>query len=258
MTIKGKVEGIISPSSTGENQVITLPFTTADAIYFKDGKTLQQKSDLGELGGNSNSPSGDNGHIPNKWRGKRIYTFGDSITAGGYPNTIADILGAFVTNKGSSGGTYSRDFDIITKTDLTYADAITLMTGHNSGPGTLTLENSGLLDVTDTSNYDSYPSNYYGGIGKVIEYVRKTYPNIKIYLLTLHYTKRGTTSKDCRRALYEIGEYYSVPVIDVYTNCGINKTNLDVYSSDGTHLDLADKKGNVLIGECVAYQMMYL
>lgn len=257
MEIKGKIEGIISPASTDENLIITLPFSTADAVYFKDGKTLQEKADSGELGGGSNTSS-NGGVIPNKWKGKRIYTFGDSITAGGYPNTIADILGAFVTNKGSSGGTYTRDFDIITQTDLSFTDAVTLMTGHNGGPGNLTLETSGLLDVTDTSNYEVYPQNYYGGVGRIIEYVRHTYPNIKIYLLTLHYTTRGTTSIDCRRALHEIGEYYSVPVVDVYENCGINKTNLNMYSSDGTHLDLAENKGNVLIGECIAYQMMYL
>lgn len=253
MSIQGKIEGIISPSSTSENPVITIPFSIAEAVYFKDGKTLQQKYDLGELGSVETSSA-----TPNKWSGKRIFCFGDSITAGGYPNYIANVLGAFVTNKGSSGGTYSRDFDIIKQTDLTYANAITLMTGHNSGTGSITLETSGLLDLTDITDYDSYPANYYGGIGKIVEYIRATYPDIKIYLLGLHYTKRGTTSKDCQRALKEIGDYYSIPFIDVYANCGIGKTNIDVYSSDGTHLDLADKKGNKLIGECVAYQMMYL
>lgn len=253
MSVQGKFEGIISPSSTPENTIITIPFSIAEAVYFKDGKTLQQKLDNGELGGNASV-----GVIPNKWKGRKVFCFGDSITSGGYPNYIANTLGAFVTNKGSSGGTYNRDFDLIKATDLTYADAITIMTGHNGGAGSITLETSGLLEVTDVNNYDSFPNNYYGGIGKIIEYVRATYPNIKIYLLGLHYTKRGTTSKDCQRALKELGDYYSVPFIDVYANCGLSKTNIDTYSSDGTHLDLADRKGNQLLGECIAYQMMHL
>ena len=251
MSIVGKIEGIVSPSSSVENTIISIPFTTAEAVYFKDGKTLEEKSNNGELGGNVIS-------VSNKWSGKNIFCFGDSITSGGYPNTIKEILGAFVTNKGSSGGTYERDFNIIQSTDLTFAHAITIMTGHNGGAGNVTLETSGLKDVEDINDYSSYPSNYYGGIGKIIEYVRATYPNIKIYLLGLHYTKRGTTSKDCQRALRELGDYYSVPFIDVYANCGISATNIDTYSSDGTHLDLLDKKGNKLLGECIAYQMMNL
>lgn len=251
MAIQGKIEGIISPSSTVENEVITIPFSTADAVYFKDGETLSQKYDKGELGGTSNL-------IINKWTGKNIYCFGDSITSGGYPTVIKNILGAFVTNKGSSGGTYDRDFDIIKGTDLTYAHAITLMTGHNRGAGATTLETSGLKSITNIHDYAAYPANYYGGIGKIIEYVRITYPNVKIYLLGLHYTLRGTTSKDCQRALKELGDYYSVPFIDVYANCGVNKTNINVYSSDGTHLDLLQSKGQEMLGECISYQMMYM
>lgn len=251
MSIAGKIEGIVSPLSSAENTIISIPFTTAEAVYFKDGKTLEEKSNNGELGGKVSS-------ISNKWSGKNIFCFGDSITSGGYPNTIKEILGAFVTNKGSSGGTYERDFDIIQSTDLAFAHAITIMTGHNGGAGNVTLETSGLKDVENINDYSSYPSNYYGGIGKIIEYVRATYPNIKIYLLGLHYTKRGTTSKDCQRALRELGDYYSVPFIDVYANCGISATNIDTYSSDGTHLDLSDRKGNKLLGECIAYQMMYV
>lgn len=251
MSIQGKIEGIVSPNSVEGNEVITLPFSIAEAVYFKDGKTLQQKLDNGELGQSTTKK------IPNKWEGKRIFCFGDSITSGGYPTVIGNILGAFITNKGSSGGTYARDFDIISTTDLTYADVITIMTGHNSGAGSTTLETSGLKDIVDVNNYSSYPSNYYGGIGKIIAYVRATYPNIKIYLLGLHYTLRGTTSKDCQRALAEIGDYYSVPFIDVYANCGICATNINTISSDGTHLDLQNKLGNTLVGECVAYNMMY-
>lgn len=252
----GYVKGIISNDSTKNEEIMTFPITVAEGVYFDDGETLADKFNGGSLGGGGGATSSS--VIPNKWYNKNIFCFGDSITAGGYPIFIGKVLGAFITNKGSSGGTYARDWDIIQKTDLTYAHAVTFMTGHNSGAGKMTLETSGVLEIENPNDLSSYPNNYYGGIGKLIMYVRKTYPNTKIYLLNLHYTTRGTTSSDCARALAEIGEYYSVPIIDVFRNCGISKTNLSTYSSDGTHLDLLDGKGNQLLGECVAYQMMYL
>ena len=248
--ISGKIEGIVSPSSTSENKVITIPFSTANAIYFNDGKTLQSKYNNGELGGSSTGSK-------SKWYGKNIVSFGDSITTL-YPSVMCEILGAYSTNKGSSGGTYTRDWTILQEMGVAIEnyDAVTIMTGHNEGPGDLTLDTSGLLDVADTSNYDSYPSNYYGGIGKIIEYIRAN-SNAKIYLITLHYTRLEgyTRSIKCRKALFELGEYYACPVVDVYANCGINKTNLSKYSTDLVHLD---ETGQRMLGECIAYQMMYL
>lgn len=237
----GYIKGIISNDSTENEEIFTFPITVAEAVYFDDGKNLVDKFSETTV-------------LPNKWQNKNIVCFGDSITSGGYPINIGNVLGARVTNKGSSGGTYRRDWDIIQATDLNYADCVTFMTGHNLGAGNTTLETSGLLDLEDATNLDSYPDNYYGGLGKLINYVRINYPKIKIYLLGLHYTTRTNTSKDCQRALKEIGDYYSVPFIDVFANCGISKTNLSVYSSDGTHLN---DEGNRLLGDCIAYEMMY-
>lgn len=237
----GYVKGIISNDSTENEEIMIFPVTVAEAVFFDTGESLVDKFNKTTV-------------LPNKWQNKNIVCFGDSITSGGYPTNIGNILGANVLNKGSSGGTYKRDFDIIKSTDLTYADCVTFMTGHNAGAGNMTLETSGLLDLEDSTNLDSYPDNYYGGLGKLINYVRINYPKIKIYLLGLHHTTRGNTSKDCQSALKEIGDYYSVPFIDVYANCGISKTNLSVYSNDGTHLNV---EGNRLLGECIAFEMMY-
>lgn len=247
----GYVKGIISNDSTSNEEIMTFPITVAEGVYFDDGETLADKLNSGSLNGGTPSNVST---IPNKWSNKNIFCFGDSITSGGYPNYIGKTLGAYITNKGSSGGTYARDWDIINSTDLSFANAVTFMTGHNSGAGSITLETSGLLDIEDVYDFNSYPNNYYGGIGKLINYVRKNYPKTKIYLLGLHYTTRLTTSKDCQRALKELGDFYSVPFIDVYANCGISKTNLNAYSSDGTHLN---DDGNKTLGECIAYHMMY-
>ena len=114
MSIEGKIEAIMSPSSTSDKEVITIPFCTANAIYFPDGSTLLNKYNAGELGdGSSGSTVDVSSAVPNKWHGKNLVTLGDSITAGGYPNYIKEVLGCYLTNKGSSGGTYERDFNEI-------------------------------------------------------------------------------------------------------------------------------------------------
>lgn len=244
--MEGYVKAILSDDSTENEELVVFPITVAEGVYFDDGETLADKI--------KSDTSTNTSAIPNKWINKNIFCFGDSITAGGYPAYIGKTLGATITNKGSSGGTYKRDWDIINGTDLNYAQAVTFMTGHNGGPGDVTLETSGILDITDAYDFASYPDNYYGGMGKLINYVRQNYPTVKIYLLGLHYTERWGNSEKCQRALKELGNYYSVPFIDVYANCGICKTNLSVYSSDGTHLN---DEGDRLLGECIAYQMMY-
>ena len=50
MAIEGKIEAIKSPNSTPDKEIITIPFSTANAVYFPDGTTLLSKYTNGELG----------------------------------------------------------------------------------------------------------------------------------------------------------------------------------------------------------------
>ena len=128
MAIEGKIEAIKSPNSTPDKEIITIPFSTANAVYFPDGTTLLNKYTNGELGSGSGSSSGSSSasYVPNKWYGKNLVCLGDSITAGGYPNYIKEVLGCQLSNKGSSGGTYDRDFNqIINTIDWKYVDVVT-------------------------------------------------------------------------------------------------------------------------------------
>ena len=259
MAIEGKIEAIKSPNSTPDKEIITIPFSTANAVYFPDGTTLLNKYTNGELGSSSGSSSAS--CVPNKWYGKNVVCLGDSITSGGYPNYIKEVLGCQLTNKGSSGGTYDRDFnDIIPTIDWIYVDAVTYMTGQNSGGGgTITLAESGLMDVTDWSDYASYPNNYFGGVAKVINYIRNQNPNIKVYLIgqansgVLPLT--NNTPYHIRNHMMELSMFLSVPFIDTFCHAGIDFRNWSDYSSDGVHIN---EEGKKLVGRNAAYEMMYL
>ena len=262
MSIEGKIEAIMSPSSTADKEVITIPFCTANAIYFPDGSTLLNKYNAGELGtGSSDSTVGVSSAVPNKWYGKNLVTLGDSITAGGYPNYIKEVLGCHLTYKGSSGGTYERDFnDIINTIDWTYVDVVTYMTGQNSaGGGTITIEDSGLYNVTDWSDYNSYPNNYFGGVAKVINYIRSQNPNIKIYLIGQANSgvlpKKDNYAYRIKIKMEALSEFLSVPFIDTFSHAGINYVNWSDYSTDGVHIN---EEGKKLVGRNAAYEMMYL
>ena len=263
MAIEGKIEAIKSPNSTPDKEIITIPFSTANAVYFPDGTTLLSKYTNGELGSSSGSSPGSSSasYVPNKWYGKNVVCLGDSITAGGYPNYIKEVLGCQLTNKGSSGGTYDRDFnDIIPTINWTYVDVVTYMTGQNSaGGGTITLAESGLMDVTDWSDYASYPNNYFGGVAKVINYIRDQNPNIKVYLIgqansgVLPLT--NNIPYNIRNHMMELSMFLSVPFIDTFCHAGIDFRNWADYSTDGVHIN---EEGKKLVGRNAAYEMMYL
>ena len=261
MAIEGKIEAIKSPNSTPDKEIITIPFSTANAVYFPDGDTLLDKYTNGELGSSSGGSSGSSSAVPNKWYGKHVVCLGDSITAGGYPNYIKEVLGCRLTNKGSSGGTYNRDFnEIIPTVDWTYVDAVTYMTGQNvGGGGTITLAESGLMDVTDWSDYASYPDNYFGGVAKVINYIRDQNPNIKVYLIGQANSGvlplSNNTPHHIRNKMMELSMFLSVPFVDTFCHAGIDFRNWNNYSTDGVHIN---EEGKKLVGRNAAYEMMYL
>lgn len=191
-----------------------------------------------------------------------IRTFGDSITSGGYPKHIGNILKCKITNHGSSGSNTNRLRDIImgtdtyTKPDYSNTTAVTIMIGHNEGI-------TGSLDdytLEEGQTFLDYPTTGYGNIGKSIEFIQQENPNIKIYMCTLHKTDRlgageneNGTSKVASEKIKEIARHYGLPLIDVYSECGIGWHNYKKYASDGTH---PNEAGHKLIGEYIGYQML--
>lgn len=169
--------------------------------------------------------------------GKKYVAFGDSITAGGYPNLLAKKLGAKLINKGVSGSIIGQNLSDMKKIDYSDVALVTLMTGTN-GTGPL-----GDVDTDIKSDFEENANTFAGNLARFVEYVRCQNPYVKVFLLTPPNTNGG--NKDLRKTVEvykKVGEKISVKVIDVYSNSGVHsayKSNTDgIYSADGTHLTL--------------------
>ena len=188
----------------------------------------------------------------NRYRGKKIGFFGDSITADGYyVDKLCKKLKCEGEIHAKNGATCANFWSYVNGTDSTYGcsdysnfDAVLFMIGHNSGAGDETLESSGIKNI---DNYENYPNTFYGYLCKSIEYVIAQNPGIKIYISGLHYSFKGDykNSYETNLALKEIADYYNLPFINLI-ECGINKLNLSYYSTDNIH---PNKNGS---GELIA------
>lgn len=151
--------------------------------------------------------------------GKKIYTFGDSITAGtntggNYQDIMRTITGATITNFGSSGAGHRRLVAIMTDQpsrtsagevfatpDYSDVDVVTIMIGTNDSAHIVGSNPSssawGGLDsipvgtpqtASDTNAYfQSFADTYTGNVAMCIEFVRWKNPNIEINLITPPY-----------------------------------------------------------------------
>lgn len=208
------------------------PVTLAECVYLGDGTTATVKDFI-----DSNKDG------TNKYLGKSALWLGDSISVTGnptYPKYVCDKLGMTLTNKASSGGNSTRMRHILqggssyTAIDCTNIDYMFIMIGHNDRQNTTQVS-----DIpTDTTSYVDYPETYCCNIASCIEYARNQNPNIKIFLIT----PLQTTNTACwsgvlpaSTLMKEIGSMYSVPVIDVFGECGICRRNVDSLTDDGVH-----------------------
>ena len=84
-------------------------------------------------------------------------------------------------------------------------------------------------------------TTFYGALREVCENILLRENKPKLILFTpLQSNRNGTSSHgikmaEYRKAIIEVGEYYSVPVLDLYSIGGLNPINLNVYAPDGIH-----------------------
>lgn len=225
--------------------------TLAECVYMGDGTTTTVKDFLNSLQlGNTN----------NKYLNKTALWLGDSISVTGtptYPKYVCDKLGMTLINKASSGGDSARMRYILqgtgggytTPTDLTDIDYVFIMIGHNCD--NIVNENISSVPVESGSNYADYNIDFYCNVASCIEYIRNKKSTIQIYLITpiqsdnARYIK---TTPVAQKVLKELGNMYSVPVIDVYGECGICRKNISLYSNDNIH---PNDKGVPIIGDYI-------
>lgn len=196
----------------------------------------------------------------NRYKNSTYVSFGDSITARagasnfyGYVDVIKENVGAStLINKGVAGSTISTNITALSTVDFTTVGFVTLMTGTN-GVGNLGSINDVKTDYTQNSE------TFYGYLGYFVEYIRTRNPRTRIFFLTPPKGNgMGASSlPNVKKAMQEVGELLSVPVIDVYGECGFSYS--DASNSNNTYfIDSAHPSplGHELIGEYVAAKIL--
>ncbi|MED3888002.1 SGNH/GDSL hydrolase family protein [Priestia aryabhattai] len=179
------------------------------------------------------------------WNGKAWNAVGDSITQQGkYISPVANSLGLTATNCGLSSSTmavnnsylqnksvYERVAGINGNTAYANADLWSIFAGVNDW---LYRTPVGTIDSTDTATF-------YGALKATVENIlgRSNVP--KLILFTPLQSNRnganqdGVTMNQYRQAIKAVGDYYSVPVLDLYGIGGLNPLNLNQFTGDGIH-----------------------
>lgn len=218
-----------------------------------------------------------------RFKNKKFYCFGDSITQGtqgGYVGYIAGILGANVTNYGSSGAQAGRLVSIMTgqpnrqesgnehtAPDYSNVSGISIMIGTNhtwQDPSTLgsitEIPTSKVTDFTNPNDYWAlFPNKFVTNLALCIEYVKWKNKELEIHLITPPYkvdaTEGANNVAKLIPSIEAVAKFYSVHLIYATYESGLAYKNLDTYTYDGTHLSTL---GNKVFGNFVANKILYL
>ena len=176
--------------------------------------------------------------------GKTWNAVGDSITAQGlYISPVEAELSVDATNCGVTSSTIAVNNTYLTASSMVekvcglngntaYADADiwTIMGGLNDQ-----LYNSPLGD-----KYSTDTSTVYGALKAICDNIRKRENNPLLILITpTQSTRNGDYMLKLRQAIIDVGMMYACPVIDAYSQAGVNPSNLNNLTSDGVHINSA-------------------
>jgi lysophospholipase L1-like esterase len=193
-------------------------------------------------------------------KGKKVLFLGDSITQGAgvsspdkkYTEIFKNISGAEVFNYGISGTRIARqktaskdpvfDYCFLDRVDKMEEDAdVVVIFGGTNDFG------HGDASFGDFYSRDEY--TYYGALHSLATRLINRYPNSTILFITpLHRTTEDLlineiglerhSLKDYVNAMREVCEYYSIPVLDLYKNSGLQpavEIIKSTYMPDGLH-----------------------
>lgn len=180
-----------------------------------------------------------------KWQGEEWNAVGDSITEQGlYLPLVANELGLIVHNKGLSSSTMA-----INNSYLQNKSVVERVTGMNGNTAVANADlwtvfagvNDWLYETPLGTMASTDQTTFYGALKAVVENVlqRPNYP--KLILFTPLQSNRngannvGVTMQAYRQAIKDVGDYYSVPVLDLYGIGGFNPINLSRVAPDGVH-----------------------
>lgn len=190
------------------------------------------------------------------WYNKDLEIFGDSLVSG----TVQDgnyvthlsplILPNTFTNKGISGRPMANGTPNGVGTNTTINeeqtfnyDLIIIACGTNDFKLNVPLGNLGLETDTNLNT-----NTFYGAYKDALNHILSINPSIRIILWTplqrdndgydVNYVNSaGHKLIDYVNAIKNIGQMYSIPVLDLYSSSGVTKRTLNTYTRDGLHLN---------------------
>ena len=265
---------------------------TSPTDYVEGGGIVLEKVFGYPLPKTSSGGGGTSGDaVLNYLKNQVMFFFGDSITAGtggGYVGLVKEKVGLgnavnYGSNGASSGRLVSimtglgiRDTENVQNVDYMTCKAITIQIGTNGGvsgnfekdipnisiydiqsyPYTYNNPDGTITDATLDNAEDYFkklfPDTFYGNLALCLEWVRWKNPNCRVYLITIPPSDRRNHIA-VRDALIELGNLYSIHVIDAQANSGCSIRNITEWSLDKTHLNII---GNELWASYIARELV--
>lgn len=180
--------------------------------------------------------------VPNEWAGQ---TFGYQTFVQRY------VTFKSVPNYGYSGYTVGKTtstgciFD--NRSQWVKADIYTIMGGINDALTDVP------VPVGQQSDFDNKTGlgTYYGALREYIDHIYSVNSAAHIFLIAQYAFIDAATNQYYYKymdAIRYVSKKYGIPMIDLYSECGINQHNKGIYLYDGTH---PNDKGYTLIGRCI-------
>lgn len=185
----------------------------------------------------------------NKWKGKSWITLGDSITRPNeYQDKLKNLLGfSRIDNLGKNGQTMAYQsqnnstYTVGKTIDYKAYDLVTIFIGTNDFR-----YNKKLGEVKESGSYNFDETTFTGSYQLLIEKILSSNPGIDLVLITppqrirdgydINFTNEvGSKLIDYVDVIKSLGEMYSIPVLDLYSEGGISKENMNIFTRDGLH-----------------------
>lgn len=233
-------------SRTGKADKVTVDVVLlGDSIIGRQSEREDTNTKLSDLlgvevyncafGGNRASYGSDGMNSDNMSESLCLVSLTDSICQNDFGTQKADM----VTNLEAARITYFEDhLNKLTQVDFSKTKVLVLEFGTNDYNSGHPLDNSDNL-------YDCY--TYGGALRYSVEKFQENYPEVQIVLVTPTFCLAGGGLctemdfgggylKDYADKMKEIGRAYNIPVVDMYTDMGIDENNLNEMTWDGIHL----------------------
>ena len=184
-------------------------------------------------------------------KNKNWMALGDDLTTRNqYQKYVKQTCGfANVTTIGTPDATLHLMDDKLTKDSLKDIDIVTVFTSANDFGW-----NRPLGTISDPVTIDTF----YSDMKAVIGNIKQIKPDVKLVFITTTYVGKdrygflknsvGGTIEDYTKAIKDVCSLNNIPVVDLYTNSGINANNLLKYSDDTMY---PNNEGMELIGNMI-------